>query len=110
MRVWTKNERWILSEWLVARDRVERLHEELIAHRKRSKFAEVDLLFQTRLGYTIVEVKTESDFALLSFSQRQRLLRARASLEAASEKEVILILALVRQLGPKAEIEYVELC
>jgi Holliday junction resolvase-like predicted endonuclease len=94
----------------VARDRVERLHEELIAHRKRSKFAEIDLLFKSSHGFTIVEVKSDNAVATLTPSQRRRLLRARASLEAATEKEVELVLALVRQLGPKAEIEYVELC
>jgi Holliday junction resolvase-like predicted endonuclease len=99
----TRKERWILSEWRVAKDRVERCNEELLGHQIRNYFAEIDLIFQSRdeplRGLTIVEVKSWSGEIwkgeLLSARQAFRLERSREALEAKSGRPVRLLLAVV---------------
>ena len=53
----TKSERWLLSEWLIARDLVSR-GETLLAHRERTPYAEVDLVTENSEFVTVVEVKS----------------------------------------------------
>jgi Holliday junction resolvase-like predicted endonuclease len=95
----TKSERWILSEWRVARDRTTRFHEQLVAHRERTPFAEIDLLFKKRDLYVLVEVKSWRGELwapeVISVRQAQRLVRARLFLEARLESPVQLWLAVV---------------
>lgn len=102
----TKSDRWILSEWLVARDRVLRFNEPLLHHRQRTPYAEVDLILGscTRAGpVTVIEVKSVSikDGAQLwageVISRRQvaRLEKARWFVELKANRPARLILATV---------------
>jgi hypothetical protein len=117
----TKSERWILSEWLVAQDRVVRFNEELIFHREQTPFAEIDLVFRTQVPLAhdplaqvplvggggsgsylnLIEVKSCVDEIwgdhLLSHRQRQRLQRARLYLEVRNRCPVRLQIAVVSQ-------------
>lgn len=104
----TKSERWILSEWWVARDLTQRLGCELIAHREKTPYAEVDLVVR-RQFLTIVEVKTVTPkmaahlWAGLVITPRQvaRLEKARWYLELKHQRPVKLVLAVVNSsLGP----------
>jgi Holliday junction resolvase-like predicted endonuclease len=97
-----KNELWILSEWIVARDRVSRFRNSLLSHRERTPFAEVDLVFSSGdscQAITIIEVKTwRGDIwgpHLISRSQIGRLERARAFMESRTRKPVCLMLAVL---------------
>lgn len=83
----TKSERWILSEFRVARDRSSTHGDVLLAHRFETPYAEIDLCFETSSGdWLMIEVKSwdhdiwGSDF--ISRRQLQRLERARLWLEA----------------------------
>jgi Holliday junction resolvase-like predicted endonuclease len=104
----TKRDRWILSEYLVACDRESRSNERLAAHRLRSPFAEIDLLFETRTpagaqSFVIVEVKSvDRDLwgrPPLTRPQRLRLERARFWLESRAKVPVRLVLACVTADG-----------
>ena len=98
----TRKERWILSEWLVAKDRIAR-GEALIAHQWETPYAEVDLLFRDRLGLAIIEVKSWNETVFAQFeaktiiTRRQlgRLERARQYVEAKSGEYVRLKIAVV---------------
>ena len=60
----TKKELSILSEWQVAKDRVQKFNEELIAHRERLGGVEVDLLLRSRgtsSYWALIEVKSRDD-------------------------------------------------
>jgi len=102
----------------VAWDRVHSHGERLLAHRLRTPFAEIDLLFASGgtgggregaggfrgfQGLSLIEVKSwqgdlwRSD--LISRRQVQRLERARLSLEARSGRPVRLLLAVVEMSG-----------
>ena len=102
----TKSDRWILSEWLVAKDRVLKFKEPLLHHRQKTPYAEVDLIFGSleRAGaVTVIEVKTVStreDSQIWSgevISRRQigRLCKARWHVEIKSQRPTRLILATV---------------
>ena len=107
----TKSERWILSEWQVAQDRVLRFNEELLLHRERTPFAETDLLFRTRVPSTgtrgfrsylhLIEVKSCLDEIwgdqVVSHRQIQRLYRARLYFESKAGCPVRLQIAVVSQ-------------
>jgi Holliday junction resolvase-like predicted endonuclease len=101
----TKSDRWILSEYRVACDREVRLFEKLVAHRFRTPYAEVDLVFESQAGasFTIVEVKSlDGDLwgrPPLTASQRARLERARFWLESRKTCQVRLLLACVTARG-----------
>jgi Holliday junction resolvase-like predicted endonuclease len=105
-----KSELWILSEWLVARDRVCRFQDSLVAHRERTPYAEVDLVFSTQpplSELTIIEVKTwKGDIwgpHLISRQQIRRLERARAFMESRECKRVRLMLAVVDPFSSNPE-------
>ena len=108
----TRKERWILSEWRVAKDRVERWGEDLLAHRLRTPFAEVDLVTgiegDTKAGLTMIEVKSWSGEIwageVMSPGQKARLERSRTAIEERSGRRVTLLLAVVSAEGP--EIRY----
>lgn len=109
----TKNERWILSEFQVARDRIGRFREKLLFHRHQTPYAEVDLVFVSGPRLRIFEVKTiQGEFfasKILGRNQARRLLRARDYFEDRFEMESILNLAVVshaRGPGTRPEIRY----
>jgi Holliday junction resolvase-like predicted endonuclease len=101
----TKSERWILSEWIVAKNRVFEFSECLLHHRLKTPYAEVDLLFARSDGrLNLVEVKSFNssiygDFwadSLLPLKQSMRLKRAHHWLSEKFHKEVILSLSVVK--------------
>lgn len=113
----TKSEQGILSEWIVARDRVDRCGEVLWAHREKTPFAEIDLLFEATASsrsfkdlprfereidssyLCLMEVKTVlgdlDGFRNLSIRQRGRLERARFYFQERYRRPVRLQLAVV---------------
>lgn len=107
----TRNERWILSEWLVASERVSQ-GEELVAHRWVTPYAEIDLLFRDRLGLSVVEVKSWNSDLYASFEastiitrrQLARLERARQFVEARTGDLVRLRIAVVSHHAARAAI------
>jgi Holliday junction resolvase-like predicted endonuclease len=99
----TKSDRWILSEYRVACDRESKHIEKMIAHRLRTPYAELDLVFETREGFTVIEVKSVGADLWgrppLTRSQRIRLERARFWLESRARAKVRLLLACVTESG-----------
>ncbi len=99
----------IESEGRVFQDLIQKKYR-LLYWRARTPFAEVDLIFQDTCGdLCMVEVKTSfNDFFegyQLRSGQKKRLLRAREFLQNQLQKEVCLLLALVR----KEDIEYLQI-
>ncbi len=98
----TRKERWILSEWLVARAAAA-LGQELVEHQYETPYAEIDLLFRNRFGLTIFEVKSwnsdiYADFearTIITRRQLGRLERARQFVEARTGDLVRLQIAVV---------------
>jgi Holliday junction resolvase-like predicted endonuclease len=106
----TRSERWILSEWLVAQDRVSRFGERLIFHRERTPYAEVDLVFESpSRSLAIVEVKTWRGEIwgpdVISRYQLQRLMRARLYFESRFRRPTTLVLAVVQLTGRELSTE-----
>ena len=102
----TKSDRWILSEWLVARDRVLHFEEPLLHHRQKTPYAEVDLILGSRLRsgpVTVIEVKSVSvregaqlwAGEVVSRRQFARLEKARWFVELKSKRPTRLLLATV---------------
>jgi len=108
----TKSERWILSEWMVACDRVSHFKEKLIDHRLQTPFAEVDLLFQARDHLIVVEVKSFDrnlygdlwHTPAITKKQLSRLAMARESLSNRYRLPVRLLVAVVSH--PGREVDY----
>lgn len=114
----TKSERWILSEWWVAKDRTLNFSDQLYYHREKTPYAEVDLVFGSTPGespsVTLIEVKTISAFQanalwagdMISRKQSLRLEKARWYFETKAQRPVRLLLAVVDSaslLKPQAE-------
>jgi len=95
----TRNERWLLSEWRVADDRVRSRQESLLAHRERTPFGEIDLLCGDRATLKLIEVKSWRHElwgeGLVSMKQSRRLLQARAWCEERYRRPTELFLAVV---------------
>ena len=93
----------------MARDRVTRLGETLLAHRERTPFAEVDLIFRSRDQIILIEVKTVTanwDTSFITAHQLSRLFAARSYIEEDLSKPASLLIALV-SLGERS-IRYVQ--
>lgn len=117
----TKKERWILSEWLVAQDRLSAHNEVLYYHQYETPYAEVDLIFGPRdagvaVPLTMIEVKAASALvaqslwgrdSILSSKQLARLERARWMVELKAKRPVRLLLAVVDP-PPSNRIRYFE--
>ncbi len=110
----TKSDRWILSEWLVAKDRVERFGEPLLHHRQKTPYAEVDLILGSSLRagpVTVIEVKSVSTNSkaqlwageVISRRQVQRLEKARWFIEIKAKRPTKLLLATVEAKGGDAK-------
>jgi Holliday junction resolvase-like predicted endonuclease len=107
----TKSDRWILSEFLVARDRTSLFGDSLLYHRQVTPYAELDLIFESTMRapdglvrcLTIIEVKSVSAGLwareVVSRKQRLRLERARWYVELKAQRRTRLILATV-ETGP----------
>jgi hypothetical protein len=119
----TKSERWILSEWRVAYDRVRNFKEVLIYHREKTPFAELDLVFakpslrgsSANSSLIVIEVKSWNSEVLgdlwaeqiLSRRQLFRLERACEYLRDHFKKSVHLEIAVASQ-SPGTPIKYFE--
>lgn len=116
----TKSERGILSEWRVAKDRVENHGDGLVLHRKRTPYAEIDLLFATDPSSSsshlprmliLIEVKSVGTRELwgadlISVRQLDRLKRARVHLSLRYRLPVRFLIAVVRT---PASIQYFDI-
>jgi hypothetical protein len=102
----TKKERWILSEWLVTRDRVTNHSESLYVHQHETPYAEIDLLFwpdKPGAPLTLIEVKAASRLvadnlwgtSIVARKQLARLEKARWYIEMKTKRCVRLIIAVV---------------
>ena len=114
----TKKERWILSEWLVAKDRTLAHTETLYYHQYETPYAEVDLILapsDPTKPLTMVEVKGATKLAaenlwgtsIVSRKQVSRLEKARWFIELKSKRPVRLLLAVVDP-PPSNRIRYFE--
>ena len=125
----TKKDRWILSEYLVARDRVFNFNDSLIYHQQTTPYAELDLIFESAVVeplkpdrkagggdpsriLTIIEVKSVSGEIwageVVSRKQTMRLERARWYVELQARRRTKLILATVQARPEGALIRYFE--
>lgn len=111
----TRSDRWILSEFLVAKDRIERFGDTLLYHRQKTPYAEVDLIFDSRLAdgsrvLNMIEVKSVGAEIwgpdVVGRRQIERLMRARAYIEKVAQKRTSFLLACVNPI--KSEIRYFE--
>jgi Holliday junction resolvase-like predicted endonuclease len=108
----TRSERGILSEFWVARDRSGSHAEILLAHRQKTPFAEIDLLFESadRSALHLIEVKSCAGEIwgpnVISKNQLLRLERARTWLEARENRLARLLLAVVQTDASRPVISY----
>lgn len=96
----TRSERWILSEWRVAQERALVYGEKLLAHRERTPFGEIDLLFENgERVLQLIEVKSWQrelwGESVVSPRQARRLKRARDWVEDSFQRPTALLLAVV---------------